>query len=125
MVTPLVNRPVVMKGVAKGGKSWLTAAESWYLDPSRRDVLYAASGPAAWTRGAPSEPTPPRTAVAPVQVTNISSSDDSVSFDVDTIGVPVLVKVSYFPNWQASGAKGPWRVGPNPIVAIPTSHRLP
>ena len=30
-----------------------------------------------------------------------------LSFDVSQIGVPVLVKVSYFPNWQVEGADGP------------------
>jgi hypothetical protein len=124
IVSPLVNRPVVMKGVQKGGKPWLRAAMSWYLDPSRRDVLYAASGPSSWTRVAPTEPDPPRTALAPVQVSDIKSGDDFVDFDVDTVGVPVLVKVSYFPNWQASGAQGPWRVAPDLMVVIPTSHHV-
>jgi hypothetical protein len=32
------------------------------------------------------------------------------------------VKVSYFPNWQATGAQGPWRVAPNLMVVVPTSH---
>ena len=59
-----------------------------------------------------------------MQVDKVTSSDDSVSFDVDTVGVPVLVKVSYFPNWQASGAKGPYRVAPNLMVVIPTSHHV-
>jgi hypothetical protein len=47
-----------------------------------------------------------------------------VSFTVDKIGVPVLVKVSYFPNWEASGATGPWRVAPNLMVVIPTSTHV-
>ncbi len=34
----------------------------------------------------------------------------------------MLVKVSYFPNWHASGAEGPWRVTPNLMVVVPTSH---
>ena len=38
------------------------------------------------------------------------------------MGTPVLVKVSYFPNWHASGALGPWRVTPNLMVVVPTSH---
>ncbi len=59
-----------------------------------------------------------------MQVDQIKSSDHSVSFNVDTVGVPVLVKVSYFPNWQASGAKGPYRVAPNLMVVIPTSHHV-
>jgi hypothetical protein len=34
------------------------------------------------------------------------------------------VKTSYFPNWQASGANGPWRVAPNLMVVVPTSHHV-
>jgi hypothetical protein len=30
--------------------------------------------------------------------------------------------VSYFPNWQATGADGPWRVAPNLMVVVPTNH---
>ena len=26
------------------------------------------------------------------------------------------------PNWQATGAQGPWRVAPNLMVVVPTSH---
>jgi hypothetical protein len=124
IVSPLTNQPVVMKGVATGGKRWLQPSEKWYLDPSLRDVLYAASGPKSWARISPTEANPPRTSLQPVQVANIKSSDDSVSFDVDTVGVPVLVKVSYFPNWHVSGAKGPYRVTPNLMVVIPTSHHV-
>ncbi len=38
--------------------------------------------------------------------------------------MPVVVKASYFPNWQASGADGPWRVTPNEMVVIPTSKHV-
>jgi hypothetical protein len=34
----------------------------------------------------------------------------------------VLVRSSYFPNWKASGATGPYRVAPNMMVVVPTSH---
>jgi hypothetical protein len=124
VVSPLLNQPVVMKGVSQGGKTWLTASESWYLDPSRRDVYYAASGPSTWARVSAQETNPPRVPLAPTQISNIKTADDSVSFDTDTVGVPVLVKVSYFPNWQVAGAKGPWRVTPNLMVVIPTSHHV-
>jgi hypothetical protein len=36
----------------------------------------------------------------------------------------VLVKTSYFPNWQATGANGPWRVTPNSMVVVPTSTHV-
>ena len=47
--------------------------------------------------------------------------EQDLRFDVDQIGVPVLVKVSYFPNWQVSGAEGPYRIAPNMMVVVPTS----
>jgi uncharacterized membrane protein len=55
-------------------------------------------------------------------VTDVSTTNTTVSFHVSKVGTPVLVKVSYFPNWHASGADGPWRVTPNLMVVVPTSH---
>jgi hypothetical protein len=43
---------------------------------------------------------------------------------VSDVGTPVLVKTSYFPNWEASGARGPWRVAPNFMVVVPTSEHV-
>jgi len=36
--------------------------------------------------------------------------------------VPVVVKASFFPNWEADGAKGPYRLAPNLMVVIPTEN---
>ena len=55
-------------------------------------------------------------------VSGITTTDSSIGFHVSRVGTPVLVKVSYFPNWHASGALGPWRVSPNLMVVVPTSH---
>ena len=49
---------------------------------------------------------------------------DGISFDVSEPGVPVLVKISYFPNWEASGADGPFRVTPNHMVVVPTDTHV-
>ena len=124
IVAPLQNEPVVMRGVAKGGKPWLRAAVAWYQDANRWDVPLAVDGPSSWRRvnGPASEP--PRRAVEPVSVSHIRTGDDRISFDVDHVGSPVLVKASYFPNWQASGARGVWRVTPNQMVVIPTSRHV-
>ena len=48
----------------------------------------------------------------------------SISFHVSEPGVPVLVKTSYFPSWQASGADGPYRVAPNLMVVVPTATHV-
>jgi uncharacterized membrane protein len=36
----------------------------------------------------------------------------------------VLVAISYFPAWHATGAQGPWRAEPNLMVVDPTSHTV-
>jgi uncharacterized membrane protein len=43
---------------------------------------------------------------------------------VSRIGVPVLVKISYFPRWRATGATGPYRVSPNLMAVVPTSRNV-
>jgi hypothetical protein len=63
-------------------------------------------------------------ALEDVTVSNVDIDQQSLSFDVDKVGVPVLVRVSYFPNWNVSGAEGPYRVAPNMMVVIPTSNTV-
>jgi hypothetical protein len=63
-------------------------------------------------------------ALPPVVVSNVVQKQSEVSFSVDEIGVPVLVRVSYFPNWKVDGANGPFRVAPNMMVVIPTSNTV-
>ena len=59
-----------------------------------------------------------------VEVTNVAVGEQSVEFDVSEPGVPVLVRVSYFPNWTADGAEGPYRIGPNQMVVVPTDTHV-
>ena len=33
----------------------------------------------------------------------------------------MLVKISYYPRWHATGATGPYRVSPNLMVVVPTA----
>ena len=63
-------------------------------------------------------------AVTPTRVSNVETTVDKISFDVDEIGKPVEVKTSYFPNWKVSGAKGPYRLAPNLMVVVPTSKHV-
>ncbi|MGP0032061.1 MAG: hypothetical protein ACLPVF_16345 [Acidimicrobiales bacterium] len=123
LVQPLDDDPVVLKGIKSAPSSWLTPSMNWYLDPDRWKVELAESGPSSWPRQAIGAH-PPAVAVHHTVVTHTHVTDSSVSFDVSRTGVPVLVKISYFPNWQATGADGPWRVTPNLMVVVPTSHHV-
>jgi hypothetical protein len=86
--------------------------------------MLAADGPRSWARVHGPDPNPPVTDVEPAVVSRIRNGDDRISFDVDRPGTPVLVKASYFPNWKAAGARGPWRVTPNLMVVIPTQRHV-
>ncbi|MHB8467132.1 MAG: 6-pyruvoyl-tetrahydropterin synthase-related protein [Acidimicrobiales bacterium] len=123
-VTGLTYQPVVMTGVPTKAKGWQHIAVSWYQDQNRWDVPLAASGPQTWARVKGDDHNPPRVPVTAAQVTNVRMSDDRISFDVDRPGSPVLVKTSYFPNWQATGATGPWRVTPDEMVVVPTATHV-
>ena len=123
MVQSVTALPAVVTDVSKGGRDWQDMAEDWYLDPTQWDVLRAVSGPDEWPRIREDEESPLRS-VSPVAVSNIDQGTSTVSFDVSDVGTPVLVKTSYFPNWEVSGADGPWRVAPNFMVVVPTSEHV-
>jgi hypothetical protein len=122
LVTPLRNDPVVLSGVKPSPSSWLNPSVAWYDNPARWDVELAQSGPPSWPRTSVSDIRPTVKHVGTTSVTAVSQTDSSISFHVSRVGTPVLVKVSYFPNWHASGADGPWRVTPDLMVVVPTSH---
>jgi 6-pyruvoyl-tetrahydropterin synthase related domain len=50
--------------------------------------------------------------------------DDQLEFTTDRIGEPHVVKVSYFPNWHAEGAEGPWMLSPGLMVVVPTQAHV-
>jgi hypothetical protein len=124
LVEPLANKPAVMSGIHAKASSWLGPSTSWYDNPTRWKVELAQSGPASWPRVKVGDTKPPVDPVPTTKVSDIRQTDSSISFRVSKPGTPVLVKVSYFPNWQASGATGPFRVTPNLMVVVPTGHQV-
>ena len=147
LVVPLSVQPVVVS-MASGDprERWLEIGTSWFQHADEWAALPADAGPQEWqhidtqidlTRregepGAsgrrvdivtPSQAIEP-VALPPLVVSNVEMGQSDVSFSVDKIGVPVLVRVSYFPNWKVDGATGPFRVAPNMMVVIPTSNTV-
>lgn len=144
----LEQLPVVIEGLETGGEQWLVpTVAAWEV--SEEIPLIAADGPAGWPRLSLNDlaATDPAyaaavrsgervsemralTAALPAwldrvpteraEVFDVVAEGDSISFRVDRIGTPVLVRASYFPNWTASGAQGPFRVSPNLMVVVPT-----
>ena len=125
MVQALTRVPTVVAGL-DGRVAWLNANQSWWLSPKKWKVVIASSGPNSWphvssmhdiklTKALPS---------VKVKVTSNPAATQSISFHVSRVGVPILVKISYFPRWHVTGATGPYRVSPNLMVVIPTSKNV-
>ena len=139
LVEGLDALPAVVDELPRENREWLDVAVPWFQDPKRWDVLLAQDGPGSWptvpfdrtetTEGSTvgtgvTVAAPAERATRRARVSDIRTTDDSISFDVDRPGSPVLIKTSYFPNWEASGADGPWRVAPNLMVVVPTDTHV-
>jgi hypothetical protein len=145
LVVPLATQPVVVHHRSGDqrernlelGMSWFQHQDEWAaipadngpadwqridvaVDPSRSDGLAPGASGRKIDIVQPVQPIKPK-ALPAVKVSNVQLGDQDLRFSVDQIGVPVLVKISYFPNWHASGAKGPYRIAPNLMVVVPTS----
>src|SRR5262249_8813700 len=146
LVSPLENEPVVINDAHADANwicdkeprpkpvegqtiselsAWECSAVPWWNDPSALDRPLAADRPSSCRRAhQKAARTVPRRPLPPVTVSRIRSTDRTVQFDVSRTGVPVMVKVSYYPNWRAEGADGPWRATPNFMVVVPTSRHV-
>jgi hypothetical protein len=120
-VVGLDHLPYVEAGSDATSKRWTdTGVAVW--DKIGDVQHYAAPrGPSDWPRIKQGDNLPLTPVDNPANVSNIvvGKHHSSISFDVDQIGKPVLVKWSYHPNFDATGADGPYRVSPNFMVVIP------
>ena len=148
VVTPLTVQPVVVRPRSGDQRERnLELGTSWFQNSDDWAAMPADDGPADWQRidvqvdlerrvgNKPLEPGRKVDVVVPtdvikvtpvpeITVSNVQMGDQDLSFEVSKPGTPVLVKMSYFPNWQVDGAEGPYRVAPNFMVVVPTSTRV-
>ncbi len=100
-------------------------ALEWYEDIDEMDRWVVANGPAEWPRIESIEERPDTEIDVPEDpVSNIVVEDHRISFTTEAVGVPHVVKISYFPNWTATGADGPWRAAPSLMVVVPTGNEV-
>ena len=147
IVVPLDVQPVVVNSRAGDQRErHLELGTSWFQNPTDWAALPADDGPASWQRidavvdvsrqeGVPGGPGRRVDVVVPgepiervelpsIEVSNVVIDQDSIEFDVDQVGVPVLIRVSYFPNWSVTGADAVYRVAPNAMVVVPSSEHV-
>jgi hypothetical protein len=150
LVEGLTTEPVVVRGrkagleLGLGGAErdkWLEVGTSWFQHPEDWPAMPTDDGPEEWQRvdaglvGTTVTTKDSLARVAPLQqieattlpeveVSNVQTTTDTISFTVDEVGVPVLVRMSYYPNWTVEGAEGPYRVAPNFMVVVPTESQV-
>ncbi len=121
----LVDVASFTPGVYDGSADFVDLALEWYADVEDFDHWVVEDGPADWERiddiegpydvGAPLD-------TGDAVVSDVVLEDHRISFHTTAVGVPHLVKVSYFPNWTATGADGPYRATPSLMVVVPTQE---
>lgn len=117
--------PAVTGSAESEFSPWECSAVPWFNDPAALDRPLTDGGPESWKRADAAKARSVKKRTLPkVKVSNIKTTESSVEFDVSRTGVPVMVKTSYYPNWEAEGADGPWRATPNFMVVVPTSKHV-
>lgn len=109
---------------------WRETALKWYSDMDFIDVplihLTQAQSlkgryksiPASLKGEIPLEPTSEGT------ITGVRVKDDELTFSTTAVGEPHWIKISYFPNWKAEGADGPYLASPSLMMVIPTEKNV-
>jgi uncharacterized membrane protein len=124
-VEVMSNEPVKVRT-----EDWRSTIVPWYRNVSALEV------PVVWDRGEqglsdfssirPEEAAAPpaRPIAAQGGVVREVVENDRITFETTAIGQPHWVKVSYFPNWKAEGAEGPFVVSPSFMMVIPTQSEV-
>ena len=120
------NRPVLFDD-----PDWRDNALTWYRNVKWLDTPLAFASkrdPAARAAFADPGKLParslPRQPLARPGTIPSTMTDGTIDFTTDRIGEPHVIKVSYFPNWHAQGAKGPWLLSPGLMVVVPTQAHV-
>lgn len=125
LVAPLAHQPE--RVALPANVNWQSYYLAEELNDDYGDVLYSPNGPASWptVTAVQSESVTSTTApLAANSVSNIVETNGTISFDVKTPGVPVVVRTTYFPGWHVSGGAGPYRATPDYMIVIPTQAHV-
>ena len=120
-------QPSVFVREPDGEPDFFNFALAWFETINNADLWVVAEAPPEYGWPAVSDPSRLRPVVLPEQdgsVSNVVIEDHRISFETEAVGVPHLVKVSYFPNWNATGAEGPYLAAPSLMLVIPTESRV-
>ena len=103
---------------------FVDVALDWYEDIDMLDQWIVEDGPDGWERITTDMVGTTVPLEGGAAVSDVVLEDHRISFRTTGVGLPHMVKVSYFPNWTADGAAGPWRAAPAFMVVVPTRERV-
>ncbi len=101
------------------------AALDWYARIDLLDRWVVEAGPEEWRQVALVDDVIGASALdSGGTVSDVVIDEEAITFRTTAVGVPHLVKVSYFPNWVADGAEGPYRAAPSVMIVVPTQEEV-
>jgi 6-pyruvoyl-tetrahydropterin synthase-like protein len=115
-----------LRPVLSTDPDWRARGLEWYRRPASLDtpLVFAPADDAAARRAFASQGASaalPREPLArPGTIASEQPGPEEIRFHTDRVGEPHIVKVSWFPNWRAEGAQGPWMLSPGLMVVVPT-----
>ena len=104
---------------------WRQTALDWYAQPQLLETPLIELGHAKELKGkykmvgAATDKMVSKRIDTDGRVSNVRIKDDELTFSTTAIGVPHWIKISYFPNWKATGADGPYLASPSLMMVIP------
>jgi len=110
--------------------NWRDTALSWYTSPELLGVPLIDVGRAKSLKGRFKEAdknitNPIKTPIKESgAISNVQLKDDELQFTTTAVGVPHWIKISYFPNWKADGADGPFLASPSLMMVIPKEKNV-
>lgn len=122
-VTPLAYKPVLVTG-----RDWKSAAFAWYRGQDLEvPLVFAprerAGDPARYAAAGPRPPAElPREPLPPARVRS-RLGWQRIEIETDRL-VPLLVKMSYHPNWKVEGAERVYLASPAFMLIFPKEHKL-
>ncbi len=111
--------------LAAAARAWFEEADAldrWIVAGDADLDLGGGEGGGARVGRVPAPTSEPGRADDPV--TDFADGPREVRFTTSAVGVPHLVRLSYFPNWEAEGAVGPYHAAPNLMLVVPTSEEV-
>ncbi|MDP9069388.1 MAG: 6-pyruvoyl-tetrahydropterin synthase-related protein [Actinomycetota bacterium] len=115
--------PEYEPAVLEGG-DWLAANLSWFTSRDALDVPLVRDGPSGWPRVSSAEDLPRAPLVHGGSTYEATMDNDRIAFTTDAVGEPHWIKTSYFPNWTALGAEGPYLASPSLMIVVPTQEQV-